>query len=84
MLTVAQLGTVAAGATASLTSASISPTAGLLLVAISASGSSAATGAVTTSALSMTLAGSWSWQVVTAAPATANSEACLLYTSRCV
>ena len=38
MLTVAQLGTVAAGATASLTSASISPTAGLLLVAISASG----------------------------------------------
>ena len=39
MLTVAQLGTVAAGATASLTSASISPTAGLLLVAISASGS---------------------------------------------
>ena len=79
MLTVTQLGTVAAGATTSLTSDSISPTAGLLLVAISASGNSAATGAVTTGALSTTLAGSWSWQVVTAAPATANSEAVHLF-----
>ncbi len=73
MLTVTQLGTVAAGATTSLTSDSISPTAGLLLVAVSASGTSAATGAVTTGAISTTLAGSWSWHVVAAAPATANS-----------